>query len=226
MISTQLSYHMRTMFQIQAAPSLTLPRCLAFSTLRLQASSFSAHTPHRLPPHTSHLHVATADPLESTPYTPASTALPCLLSHQRSPAVTRPPTPTSRQTSPLPRAQISPSLLLGSFCSPFAFLISYSNFTPCSPAYNIWVAPRPAVRIAVLGQLRDPICAHHGAEIGPRAEMAVRTRLPALSRSHAIGGGPGQDQTAHYCWAVPVDLWRAEPNGRKRFSLGPLSPAI
>ena len=50
----------------------------------------------------------------------------------------------------------------------------------------------------------------------------MQTRLPALSRSHAIGGGPGQGQTAHYCWAVPVDVWWGARNGRELFSLGPL----
>ena len=34
--------------------------------------------------------------------------------------------------------------------------------------------------------------------------------------------GSGHGQTAHYCWAVPVDLWRAARNGRELFSLGPL----
>ena len=87
----------------------------------VQSISSPVHTLDRLPSRTFHLHVATA----TLPLTPAAKASPCLQSHRRSPADALPPIPTSRQTSPLRRTQISPSPFLVSFCSPFKLFISF-----------------------------------------------------------------------------------------------------
>ena len=64
------------------------------------STSSPARSADKLPPPTSHFHVATAVPLASHPSTPAVAAPPCLLSHQVSAAGALPPTPISHLTSP------------------------------------------------------------------------------------------------------------------------------
>ena len=90
------------------------------------STSSPARSADRLPPPSSHLHVATAATLASHLSTPAVATPPCLLSQQRSAAGALPPTPISRQRSPRPGAHILPSPLPLSLRAPFAILIPLS----------------------------------------------------------------------------------------------------
>ena len=97
------------------------------------STSSPARSADRLPPPTSlsmlQQKLPWQLPWQLTFQLPPVAAPPCLLSQQRSAADALPPTPTSRQTSPRPRAQILPSALSVSLRGPFAILIPFSLST-------------------------------------------------------------------------------------------------
>ena len=100
------------------------------------STSSPARSADRLPPPSSHLHVATAVPLAAHLSTPAVAAPPCLLSHQRSAADALPPhARISSNISSAPRTNFA----FGSFRF-IARLLCYSH--PILPIHTkIWDAP-------------------------------------------------------------------------------------
>ena len=130
--------------------------------------SSPAHTADRLPPHTSHLHAATATPLTPPPSTLAVCGPTALLSHQNSLQDALPPTPTSPQTSPPPPAQTSLSPLLVSSCSPhLLFTFSLLPVYLFPPQQKIWDAPGNLTNLRFLHLYGNELSGAIPGAVGP-----------------------------------------------------------